>query len=100
MRLSGENLRGRMVIASDGQVVGEIATLFLDTSKWRVDSFEVKLRKDMADQLGAARGLFHAGTIELPVSMVQSASDTIVLSVTARELRQVVESASQSPPAG
>ena len=90
MRLSDENLRGRTVIAADGQVIGEIAALFLDSDAWRVESLQVKLRKDVADQLGATRGMFHAGTLEMPIRMVQSVGDTVVLSVAAHDLREVL----------
>ena len=90
MRLSDETLRGRTVIAADGQAIGEVAALFLDSDAWRVESLQIKLRKEVADQLGATRGMFHAGTLELPVRMVQSVGDAIVLSVPALELRQVL----------
>ena len=51
MRLSDENIHGRTVIAAGGQVVGEVAALFLDSEVWRVESIQVKLRKEIADQL-------------------------------------------------
>jgi sporulation protein YlmC with PRC-barrel domain len=98
MRLSDETLRGRTVIAADGQAIGEVAALFLDSDAWRVESLQIKLRKESADQLGATRGLFHAGTLELPVRMVQSVGDAIVLSVAALELRQVLPGAGDSSP--
>jgi sporulation protein YlmC with PRC-barrel domain len=90
MRLSDENLRGRTVIAADGQAIGEIAALFFDSDAWRVESLQVRLRNEVADQLGATRGMFHAGTLEMPISMVQSVGDAVVLSVAAHELRQVL----------
>ncbi|MBZ5583810.1 MAG: PRC-barrel domain-containing protein [Acidobacteriia bacterium] len=99
MRLSDENLRGRTVIAADGQAIGDVAALFLDSDAWRVESLQIKLRKEVADQLGAARGLFHAGTLELPVRMVQSVGDAVVLSIPALELRQVLPSGGESNPA-
>ena len=90
MRLSDENLRGRTVIAADGQALGEVAAIFLDSDAWRVESLKVKLRNDVADQLGASRDIFHAGTLEVPIRMVQSVGDAVVLSVAAQELRQVL----------
>jgi sporulation protein YlmC with PRC-barrel domain len=99
MRLSDENLRGRTVIAADGQAIGEIAALFLDSAAWRVESVQIKLRNEVADQLGATRGLFHAGTLEMPVSMIQSVGDAVVLSVSTQELRQVVPGVGDSPAA-
>jgi sporulation protein YlmC with PRC-barrel domain len=90
MRLSDENLRGRTVIAAGGQAIGEIAALFVDSDRWQVESLQVKLRKEVADQLGATRGMFHAGTLEMPIGMVQSVGDAVVLSVAAHELKQVL----------
>lgn len=97
MRLSDENLRGRTVIASDGLAIGEIASLFLDSVAWRVESLHVKLRKDIADRLGADRTMFHAGALEIPIRMVQSVSDAVVLSVAVDELRQVLPGGPSEP---
>lgn len=99
MRLSDQNLRGRTVIASDGHLIGEIVTLFIDSDGWRVESLQIKLRKDVADRLGADRTLFHAGALEIPTSMVQSVGDAVVLSVATDELRQVLSSPAESAPA-
>ena len=90
MRLSDDNLRGRVVIAADGLAVGEISALFLDPELWRVESMQIVLRKDIADRLGAERHMFHAGTLEIPVRIIQSVGDAVVLSVSVDELRQVV----------
>jgi sporulation protein YlmC with PRC-barrel domain len=98
MRLSDENLRGRTVIASDGLAIGEVAALFLDGGTWQVESIQVKLRKTIADRLGADRGIFHAGALEIPTRMVQSVADAIVLSVAVDELRQVLPGVSDPAP--
>jgi sporulation protein YlmC with PRC-barrel domain len=90
MRLSDEDLRGRTVIAADGLAIGEIALLFFDAATWRVESVQITLRKDIADRLGADRSMFHAGALEVPVGMVQSVGDAIVLSVAVDDLRQVL----------
>lgn len=94
MRLSDENLRGRTVIAADGRAVGEVAALFMDSNAWSVEplveSLQVKLRKDIADQLGASRAVFHAGTVEIPFRLVQSVGDAVVLSVPVDGLREVL----------
>jgi len=90
MRLSDENLRGRTVIGADGRAIGEIGTLFLDSDSWSVESLHVKLRKEIADQLGASRSIFHAGSVEIPVRLVQSVSDAVVLSIPVDGLREVL----------
>jgi len=50
MRLSDQNLKGRTVISSDGQAIGEITSLFLDSEEWRVEAIQVGLRKGTADR--------------------------------------------------
>jgi sporulation protein YlmC with PRC-barrel domain len=88
MRLSDDNLRGRTVIASDGIAIGEIAVLFIDSDDWHVESFQVRLHKDVADRLGADRSMFRSGALEVPSSMIQSVGDAVVLSVAVDELRR------------
>ncbi len=98
MRLSDETLRGRTVIAADGQVIGEILALFLDSELWRVESLQIKLRKDIADQLGASRSMFRAGELELPIALIQSVGDAVVLTVPVEELKQVLPSELEHAP--
>jgi sporulation protein YlmC with PRC-barrel domain len=93
MRLSDENLRGRTVIGADGRAIGEVAAIFLDSEKWAVEALQIKLRKEIADRVGAARGMFHAGTIEVPVTLIQSVGDAVVLAVEVDGLRRSSESA-------
>jgi sporulation protein YlmC with PRC-barrel domain len=93
MQVSDEHLRGRTVIAADGQAIGEVAALFIDTSTWNIVALQIKLSKPAAEQLGAARGLLRAATFELPIRMIQSVGDTVLLSVPTLELRQIPEAA-------
>lgn len=95
MRLSDETIRGKPVVGSDGQVIGEVAALFLNSEAWRIESLQVKLRKETADHIGASRGIFHAGSIEIPVGNVQSVGDAVVLSVAVEDLRQLLPSEGQ-----
>jgi sporulation protein YlmC with PRC-barrel domain len=88
MRLSDKTLQGRTVISADGSVIGSIAELFISAPEWRVESIRIELRKDIADRLGADRTLFHSGTLELPISFVQSVGDAMVLTVDVEQLRE------------
>jgi sporulation protein YlmC with PRC-barrel domain len=93
MQVSDEHLRGRTVIAADGQAIGEVGALLIDTSGWTIVSLQIKLHKAVAEQLGAARGILRAATLELPVRMVQSVGDAVLLSVPTLELRPVLPDA-------
>jgi sporulation protein YlmC with PRC-barrel domain len=96
MRVSDEDLRNKTVIGADGHVVGQVGELVVEVTNWNVDSIRVKLRREAADRLGASHSVFHAGTIEIPIAMIQSVGDTVVLSVTADELRALVQTAPES----
>ena len=103
MRISDETLRGMTVIAADGQAVGEVTALFMDSADWQVDALKVRVRKEVAERLGAARSVFHAGSVEIPIGVVQSTSDAVILTVGVDELRHVLPSqqeASWTGPVG
>src|SRR5262252_7116788 len=99
MQLSDEHFRGRTVIAADGHAIGEVAALFIDTPTWAIVALQVKLNKAAAEQLGAARGLLRAATLELPVRLVQSVGDAVLLSVPTPELRQLLPDAERQEKA-
>ena len=93
MQVSDEHLRGRTVITADGQAIGEVAALFIDTSAWTIVALQIKLRKGAAEQVGAERGLLRAATLELPVRLVQSVGDAVLLSVPILDLRPILADA-------
>jgi sporulation protein YlmC with PRC-barrel domain len=95
MQVSDEQLRGRTVIAADGQAIGEVAALFIDTLNWMIIAVQIKLNKSAAEQLGATRSLLRAATLDLPVRLVQSVGDAILLSIPTLELRQNVGEAGE-----
>ena len=78
------------MIAAGGKVIGDIVAIFLDCEAWRIESLQVKLSTGVADQLGADHSIFHAGVLEVPVRMIQSVGDTVVLSVPVSALREVL----------
>ena len=90
------NIRGRTVIAGDGQAIGEVEDLVVDTASWRVESLQLKVSKDMADQLGIRRGIFRGGRFHLPVEFIQSIGDSIILKVPSQELRKSLVGASDA----
>ena len=98
MRLSDATLRGRTIIAADGQIIGEVSGFLLDSDTWSIDSLQVALRKEAADQLGAARSMFRAGSLEIPIRMIQSVGATVVLAVRSDDLRMVLPDDDQQAP--
>ena len=88
MRLSDQNLEQRTVIAADGLALGQVSAIFLDSETWRVESLQLRLHKDVADRLGASHNIFRAASIEVPVRLVQSVGDAVVLSLDVERLRR------------
>lgn len=90
MLVPDEDIRGRTVIAADGQLVGEVTAFLIDTDDWLVQALQIELRKEIADQLGTHRSIFRAGTLQIPMRVVQSVGRTIILSVPVEGLRAVL----------
>lgn len=88
--LFDESIRGRKVVAADGQIVGEVADLMLNYATWQVESVQLKLIKEIADSLGIPRSMMRAATIDLPVHLVQSVGDAVLLSIPTGQLRPSV----------
>jgi sporulation protein YlmC with PRC-barrel domain len=87
MKYSDEELHGRVVLSGDGLAIGEITKLFIDPADWRVEAIQVKLRKEIAERVGASRSIFHAATIEIPAHLIQSVGDAVLLNVPIDNLR-------------
>lgn len=85
--LFNERIRGVKVIAADGRSIGEVGDLLVDSGTWLVKSVQIKLDKEIADELGVQRGRFHAAIVHLPVRMIQSVGDHVLLTVSAEGLR-------------
>ena len=49
MRLTDKNLVGLTVVTADGQALGEVSVLFIDSQTWQVEALQVKLRRAAAE---------------------------------------------------
>lgn len=86
MRVTDDNLHGRVVLSADGLALGEIEKLFFLSGAFAIDAVLVKLRKDIAERLGMKHSTFHAATMEIPAGFVQSVGDAVILSAKLDEL--------------
>jgi len=87
MDISDVELHDRTVIGADGNAIGQVAALIVDADSWSVKGIRIKLRGNVAEQVGMGRSLFRSSTIDVPVDHVQSVGDAIVLTVSAGGLR-------------
>lgn len=87
MRITDDNVHGRVVLTGDGIAIGEVSKLFIDGERFSISAIEVKLRKDPAERLGFTRSILHRPTLEIPTGLVRSVGDAVILTVPFDELR-------------
>lgn len=86
MRFTDASLHNRIVLSSDGLAIGEITKLFIG-SDLRIQAFEVKLRREVAERLGLRRSFLHSPMLEISADVVQSIGDAVLLSVPLAAIR-------------
>jgi sporulation protein YlmC with PRC-barrel domain len=87
MEITDVELRDRTVIGADGNAIGQVAAMIVDPEAWSVKAVRIKLRGNVANQVGMGHSLFRASTVDVPVERVQSVGDALVLTVSASALR-------------
>jgi sporulation protein YlmC with PRC-barrel domain len=89
MRMSfPQDLRNRTVVDAAGHAVGVLDSLVIDPESWRVTAIKVKLRREVADQIGAPRTVLRAALLNIPTEHVQAAGgDAVLLRVPITSLR-------------
>lgn len=97
MRITDDKLHGRVVLSADGIAVGEISKLIMEGSQFAIEGVEIKLRKEIAERLGLKKGMFSSATIEIPVGLVQSVGDAVLLSAVIEDLRALPSIAAHTP---
>lgn len=87
MRITDDNLRGRVVLTADGLAIGEVTRLFFHGEQFSIDAIEIKVRREPAERLGLKHSTFHTAVLEIPVGFVQSVGDAVLLSAKLDDLR-------------
>jgi sporulation protein YlmC with PRC-barrel domain len=88
-----EHLKGRTVLDGTGNVVGSLDEILINGVDWQIEGFRVKLTRDAGKDIGAAGGIFHAATVDIPRSMVKAAGDAVILSASRATLQDLVSAA-------
>jgi sporulation protein YlmC with PRC-barrel domain len=88
MTVTDGEIRGRVAIGADGKAIGEVVAILLDSDTWAVAGLRLRLRGNVASEIGVDHSLFRPSTVDVPISQVQSAGDAIVLSVPVASLSE------------
>jgi sporulation protein YlmC with PRC-barrel domain len=88
-----ERISGRTALDSSGQIVGtvdDLSVVSVENGTWRIASFRLRLRREIAKDIGAASALLRSAVVEIPAEMVQAIGDAVILSVPTAALHDLV----------
>jgi sporulation protein YlmC with PRC-barrel domain len=83
--VSFDKVSGKFVICAGGFDLGEVNGIELNTDTWIVTHLHVKLSKPASEDLGFKKR-FRNSTVCLPISLVSTVGDNILLNRTLDEL--------------
>ena len=83
--MSYDKLSGKYVICAGGFDLGEINGYEMDTDSWKVTHLHVKLSKPASEDLGFKKR-FRSSTVCMPISLVASVGDNLLLNKSLDEL--------------
>jgi sporulation protein YlmC with PRC-barrel domain len=87
MELPVDRMRGRKVLDVTGRVLGRVGHLLVDTESWAIGSFQLRLRRRAARDLGLRWSFFRVPTLDVPTGLVMAASETIILRAAMEDLQ-------------
>ena len=96
MMLTNE-IVGKEVIGSDGFKVGKIRDTEFDEKTWKLNSLEIQLEKDVAEE-HHLRHRFRKTRVLIHVDYVQSVGDRVILKGSKEDLLKLVASSASTVP--
>jgi sporulation protein YlmC with PRC-barrel domain len=87
LNMTDSQLVGRRVVSQDGHVIGDVASLVVDTESWRVIELGVKLERKALEPLHLKKPVLGTHTVRLPIDDVSGLGDALVLRSRLDELR-------------
>jgi sporulation protein YlmC with PRC-barrel domain len=91
MKVAVDELRGREVLDITGRVLGRVGRMTLESESWAIDSFQLKLGRNAARELGLSYSIFRVPTVDIPTGLVMGASEAVILRAALDELQPLVE---------
>ncbi len=88
---------GKEVIGSDGFQLGKIRDTEFDENTWKLNSLEVRLEKDVAEE-HHLRHRFRKTRVLINVDHVQSVGDKVILKGSKEDLLKLIASATSTVP--
>jgi sporulation protein YlmC with PRC-barrel domain len=83
---SSRDIVDKKILTQDGREVGYVEAIDVDLETWKVQSMELKLRRDALEALHIKRPLFGTRSARLSVEHVSGVTDSVVLKTGMEEL--------------
>jgi sporulation protein YlmC with PRC-barrel domain len=84
-------LNGKRIIGIEGQILGEVEGINLDTEEWLVTGLQVGLTNESALEAGFKRPVLGQIVLVIPIEMISAVGDFITLKEAVKDLRDLVE---------
>jgi sporulation protein YlmC with PRC-barrel domain len=94
-----EQMKGKTVLDDTGRVVGTLDDILIDSESLDVTGFRLRLKREVAKDIGAESRLFQGAVLELPRDIVRGAADAVILSVPLARLRELAAPGAPAQPA-
>ena len=92
MEIAIDRIVGRKVLDITGRVLGTVGHLMVDTESWAISSFQLRLRRKAARDMGVRWSFFNVPTLEVPTGLVMAASDAVILRAELADLQPLAPS--------
>ncbi|RLG46181.1 MAG: hypothetical protein DRN90_06910 [Thermoproteota archaeon] len=89
MRVS--NIYGMYVLTSDGEKIGEVLDIQVDTDSWKLTKLILKPSDKIAKEFGLKKRFRGSKPIEMEVNVIKSIQDVIMLSLDSKEFRKMLK---------
>ncbi|RLG52319.1 MAG: hypothetical protein DRO00_05795 [Thermoproteota archaeon] len=89
MRVS--NIYSMYVLTSDGEKIGEVLDIQVDTDSWKLTKLILKPSDKIAKEFGLKKRFRGSKPIEMEVNVIKSIQDVIMLSLDSKEFRKMLK---------
>ena len=89
MRVS--NIYGMYVLTSDGEKIGEVLDIQVDTDSWKLTKLILKPSDKIAKEFGLKKRFRGSKPVEMEVNVIKSIQDVIMLSLDSKEFRKMLK---------
>lgn len=80
-----------LVITSDAFVIGEVDGIRYDPQKWQAGFLLVNIKKSFESHLCTGRSTFSSSKIMVPMNLIQTINDVIILAYALKDLKELVK---------